>query len=54
MADGQPREPGWYRLGDHGWEPVDANDAAEEIQAGGGHDLMYYDAAVTGAEVPLF
>jgi len=50
-----PREPGWYRLADHGWERVPDEDALAEIKAGGGWDLMCVigpDPAM--AEVPLF
>ncbi len=32
------REPGWYRI--KTWEPVDAKTAKEEIDAGGGDDLI--------------
>jgi hypothetical protein len=54
MAE-MPAEPGWYRLGDHGWDPVDANDAAEELMAGDGWDLTYVDPGITTmAETPLF
>jgi len=52
MAD-LPAEPGWYRLTDHGWEPVDDDQAETEITAGGGWDLVYVRSA-TLAETPLF
>ena len=52
MAD-LPGEPGWYRLTDHGWEPVDDGRAEAECAAGGGHDLMHVKTAAM-AETPLF
>lgn len=48
-----PREPGWYRLTEAGWEPVDATVAEAEIGAGGGWDLMHVRTAAM-AETPLF
>ncbi len=48
------REPGWYRLGDHGWEPVPAAEAEAEVKAGGGWDLVCVDTMAAGVEVPLF
>lgn len=50
----EPLESGWHRLGAHGWEPVDASDAAEEIMAGGGWDLVYVDVEPAAEEIPLF
>jgi hypothetical protein len=47
------REPGWYRLGCRGWEPVSEAAAAEELMAGGGWDLVYIDPGVTMAGTPL-
>lgn len=32
------REPGWYRI--KTWEPVDPATAEQEINAGGGEDLI--------------
>ena len=48
------REPGWYRLAEHGWEPVDDLDAEAEIAAGGGWDLVHVQTTMAEAEVPLF
>lgn len=48
-----PREPGWYRLTETGWVPVDATVAEAEIGAGGGWDLMHVTTAAM-AETPLF
>jgi hypothetical protein len=53
MAD-LPAEPGWYRLTDHGWEPVD--DEVAEVEAAtplGGLDLVHVKTAAM-AETPLF
>ena len=47
-----PAEPGWYRLTDHGWEPVDDETAEAEIAAGA-RDLMHVRTAAM-AETPLF
>jgi hypothetical protein len=52
MAD-LPGEPGWYRLTDHGWEPVDDTTAEAEVAAGGGWDLVHVNTAAM-AETPLF
>jgi hypothetical protein len=52
MAD-VPREPGWYRLTEAGWEPVDDATAEAEIAAAGGFDLMHVKTAAM-AETPLF
>ena len=52
MAD-LPAEPGWYRLTDHGWEPVDDSEAEAEVQHGGGWDLMHVRTMAL-AETPLF
>jgi hypothetical protein len=52
MAD-LPGEPGWYRLTDHGWEPVDAATAEAEIEAGNGWDFVLVKTAAM-AETPLF
>jgi hypothetical protein len=50
------REPGWYRLTAHGWEPVDDDVAKAEIDtplALGGIDLVHVKTAAM-AETPLF
>jgi len=47
------REPGWYRLTEHGWDRVDAAAAEAEIAAGGGWDLLHI-LTVAMAETPLF
>lgn len=47
------REPGWYRLTEAGWEPVDDTMAELEISAGGGFDLVHVRTAAM-AETPLF
>jgi hypothetical protein len=52
MAD-LPGEPGWYRLTDHGWEPVDDITAEAECAAGGGWDLVHVKTAAL-ADTPLF
>jgi hypothetical protein len=52
MAD-LPGEPGWYRLTDRGWEPVDDTMAEAECAAGGGWDLVRVRTAAM-AETPLF
>ena len=52
MAD-LPGEPGWYRLTDHGWEPVDDTTAETEVAAGRGWDLMHV-RTMAMAETPLF
>ena len=54
MAD-LPAEPGWYRLTDHGWEPVDDDQAQADIdaQANGWWNLMRVKTAAK-AETPLF
>jgi hypothetical protein len=48
------REPGWYRLTEHGWERVGDPEAEAEIKAGAGWDLVRVDVGVTMAEIPLF
>jgi hypothetical protein len=56
MAD-LPAEPGWYRLGDHGWEHVPDDIALAEYAAmnPGYEELVYYSAtAPVMAEDPLF
>jgi hypothetical protein len=52
MAD-LPGEPGWYRLADHGWEPVDDSEAEAEVRHGGGWDLLHVTTGAM-AETPLF
>jgi hypothetical protein len=54
MAD-LPSEPGWYRLADHGWEPVGDADAQAQIdaRADGWWNLMRVRTAAM-AETPLF
>ena len=52
MAD-VPREPGWWRLTEAGWERVDDTLAEVEVAAGGGWDLVHVRTAAT-AETPLF
>ena len=47
------REPGWYRLTEHGSDRVDAAAAEAEIAAGGGWDLLHI-LTVAMAETPLF
>jgi hypothetical protein len=47
------REPGWYRLTEAGWEPVDDTMAEAEVAAGGGWDLVHVKTAAM-AETPLF
>jgi hypothetical protein len=47
------REPGWYRLTEAGWVPVDDTMAKAEIAAGGGWDLVHVKTAAM-AETPLF
>jgi hypothetical protein len=47
------REPGWYRLTEHGWEHVDDSEAEAECAAGGGWDLVHVNTAAM-AETPLF
>jgi hypothetical protein len=46
-------EPGWYRLTEHGWEPVGNEDAEAEVAAGGGWDLVHVTTTAM-AETPLF
>lgn len=46
-------EPGWYRLTDHGWQPVDDTTAETEIAAGHGWDLVHVNTA-PAVEAPLF
>ncbi len=53
-VSGTVREPGWYRLTGRGWESVDASDAAEEIKAGGGWDLVCVETRAAGTETLLF
>ena len=50
------REPGWYRLTDHGWEPVDDEVAQAEFaaMAPGCQDLVYFETTAPVAETPLF
>jgi hypothetical protein len=50
------REPGWYRLTEHGWTPVDDTTAEAELAAGKGWDLVRVEAATwePAAEIPLF
>lgn len=50
---GLPSDAGWYRLMEHGWEPVDDADATAEIAAGGGWDLVHVKTTAD-VEVPLF
>jgi len=45
-------DPGWYRLGDHGWERVADADAEAEIGAGGGWDLIH--VSTVPVQAPLF
>ena len=54
MAD-LPGEPGWYRLTDHGWEPVGDDQAQADIdaQADGWWNLLHVRTAAM-AETPLF
>jgi hypothetical protein len=47
------REPGWYRLGEQGWERVPDDIAALEVAAGGGWDLVRVEVQAAG-EIPLF
>ena len=54
MAE-MPDAPGWYRLGDHGWQPVDDTQAETELAAGQGWDLVHVGTAQPAAEeIPLF
>jgi len=54
MAEAEPlREPGWYRLAERGWEPVDDAVAEAEVAAGGGWDLVHVTTPAM-AETPLF
>jgi hypothetical protein len=56
MAD-LPGEPGWYRLTDHGWEPVAAAQAQAEFAAmtPGYEDLVFFETTPPAmAEDPLF
>jgi hypothetical protein len=50
------REPGWYRLGDRGWERTDDTTAELEVAAGGGWDLVQVHPAtyVQTTPAPLF
>jgi hypothetical protein len=53
MAD-LPGEPGWYRLTDCGWEPVDDEVAEAEVNTPlGGLDLVHVMTSAM-AETPLF
>jgi hypothetical protein len=47
------REPGWYRLTEDGWVPVDGTMAEAEVQHDGGWDLVHVKTAAI-AETPLF
>ena len=56
MAD-LPAEPGWYRLTDHGREPVgdDVAQAEYAAMAPGYEDLVYFETTPPAmAEDPLF
>ncbi len=50
------REPGWYRLTDHGWEHVPDETAQAEFaaMAPGYQDLVYFETTAPMAETPLF
>lgn len=51
------REPGWYRLAEHGWERVDDDQALADItaMAPGYQDLTYFETGPEAmAETPLF
>ena len=47
------RDPGWWRLTEDGWEPVDDDTAKAEQEAGGGWDLVHVTTPAM-AETPLF
>ena len=47
------RDPGWYRLTETGWVPVDGTTAEAEVAAGGGWDLVHVTTPAM-AETPLF
>lgn len=55
MADA-PREPGWYRLTEHGWDRVDDKAAQAEFAAmtPGYEDLVFFETTAPMAEDPLF
>jgi hypothetical protein len=56
MAD-LPPGPGWYRLGDHGWEHVPDDVALAEYAAmvPGYEELVWYSATAPAmVEEPLF
>ena len=55
MAD-LPGGPGWYRLGDHGWEHVPDDVAETEYAATipGYEELVYYSGTAPMTEATLF
>jgi len=54
MTDPQPLplEPGWYRAGTHGLEPIPDDEAQAAIDAGQGFELVH--VKLDHEEVPLW
>jgi len=50
------RDPGWYRLTEHGWDRVDDETAQAEFAAmtPGYQDLVYFETTAPVAQDPLF